>query len=308
MAKRIIAGLWVVLVLLLSVLLLADISNKNFIQDFKNGIFEQNTFGFLGFWEPYVNHYNRGNLYYSLGDYERAIEEYQEALKTASEKPEDCMARINYALSLVVPLDLESLTGDNADEYLSVLYEARDLLCENGCANSDSDKGGHDSDAQRLKNEIEELINLIENPPEPTEEPTPTDSSNPSDQPTPSDGVEPSGEPTPSDGAQPSGEPTPSDGVEPSVSPEPSEEPEPSSGVEPSGEPTPTNEPETSGTPSPAPTIGLDPSGTPMPVPPSPTPVPPDVSLSELMFRAIQNRYGVSSVTDVWNYGYRPSW
>lgn len=295
MAKRIIAGLWIVLVLLLGVLLLADVSNKSFISNFNNGIYQQNPLGFLGFWEPHVNHYNRGNLYYSLGDYERAIEEYQEALSTVSGKPYDCMTRINYALSLVVPLDLENITEDNVDEILAVLYEARDILCENGCAKPNSDHGGHDSDAQKLKNEIEDLIELLENPPEPSEEPTP------SVDPTPSADPTPSGEPSPS--PNPSESPTPS--------PEPSEEPTPS--PDPNASPTPTPDPNDTPTPSPEPSEEPqpspepDPSVTPEPAPQNP--VDPAELLRQLMEDGLQDRYGSnSSGENVWNYGSSTPW
>ncbi len=291
MAKRIIAGLWIVLALLLGVLLLADVSNRNFISNFNSGIYEQNPLGFLGFWEPHVNHYNRGNLYYSLGDYERAIEEYQEALSTVSGKPYDCMTRINYALSLVVPLDLENVTEDNVDEILAVLYEARDILCENGCAKPNSDHGGHDSDAQKLKNEIDELIELLENPPqEPSETPTPSVDPTPSGEPSPS--PNPSDSPTPS--AEPSSEPTPS--------PDPNETPTPS--PEPSGEPTPSPEPSEMPTPTPDPEVTPEPD-------PMPTEVPADPAelLERLMEEGLQDRYGSNSGGEnVWNYGTSTPW
>ncbi|MCQ2516485.1 MAG: tetratricopeptide repeat protein [Saccharofermentans sp.] len=295
MAKRIIAGLWIVLVLLLGVLLFADISNRNFISNFNNGIYEQNRFGFLGFWEPHVNHYNRGNLYYSLGDYERAIEEYQEALSTVNGKPYDCMTRINYALSLVVPLDLENVNEDNVDDILAVLYEARDILCENDCARENSDHGGHDSDAQKLKNQIDELIDLLENPPEPSDTPEP----------------EPSGEPSDTPSVSPSPSPEPSE--EPTPSPETSETPTPSPSPDPNATPTPTDEPEPSGEPSATPTPTVP--GLPLTPPPNPNPTEepepynPEEGLENLMNDGLRDRYGSNaSGQDVWNYGSYTPW
>ena len=183
--KRVIVGIWVLLVIFMGILLLAYYSNRNMIKNYKKEKYEFNQLGFLGFTEPYINPYNRGNIFYSLGDYERAIAEYDLALSYNPPEPADCMIRVNYALALIAPIDPDKINEDNLEEVLDILDEARDILCEDGCAN---DKGtGHYDPAQTLKDEIdefeEELLQQAEPTPEPT--PTPSDPNDPTPTPTP---------------------------------------------------------------------------------------------------------------------------
>ena len=183
--KRVIVGIWVLLVIFMGILLLAYYSNRNMIKNYKKEKYEFNQLGFLGFTEPYINPYNRGNIFYSLGDYDRAIAEYYLALSYNPPEPADCMIRVNYALALIAPIDPDKINEDNLEEVLDILDEARDILCEDGCAN---DKGtGHYDPAQTLKDEIdefeEELLQQAEPTPEPT--PTPSDPNDPTPTPTP---------------------------------------------------------------------------------------------------------------------------
>ena len=183
--KRVIVGIWVLLVIFMGILLLAYYSNRNMIKNYKKEKYEFNQLGFLGFTEPYINPYNRGNIFYSLGDYDRAIAEYDLALSYNPPEPADCMIRVNYALALIAPIDPDKINEDNLEEVLDILDEARDILCEDGCAN---DKGtGHYDPAQTLKDEIdefeEELLQQAEPTPEPT--PTPSDPNDPTPTPTP---------------------------------------------------------------------------------------------------------------------------
>ena len=183
--KRVVVGIWVLLVIFMGILLLAYYSNRNMIKNYKKEKYEFNQLGFLGFTEPYINPYNRGNIFYSLGDYDRAIAEYDLALSYNPPEPADCMIRVNYALALIAPIDPDKINEDNLEEVLDILDEARDILCEDGCAN---DKGtGHYDPAQTLKDEIdefeEELLQQAEPTPEPT--PTPSDPNDPTPTPTP---------------------------------------------------------------------------------------------------------------------------
>ncbi|MBQ2067110.1 MAG: tetratricopeptide repeat protein, partial [Clostridiales bacterium] len=169
--KRVIVGIWVLLVIFMGILLLAYYSNRNMIKNYKKEKYEFNQLGFLGFTEPYINPYNRGNIFYSLGDYDRAIAEYDLALSYNPPEPADCMIRVNYALALIAPIDPDKINEDNLEEVLDILDEARDILCEDGCAN---DKGtGHYDPAQTLKDEIDEFEEELLQQAEPTPEPTP---------------------------------------------------------------------------------------------------------------------------------------
>ena len=243
--KRFLAAVLTLLVMFLAVLLLADYSNNKMIDNYNNGIYENNPLGFLGFMEPYVNSYNRGNIYYTLGQYELAQQEYEQAMQSNLTERQDCRLRVNYALSLVEQIDPNNITEENLDEVLAILDQARDILCENGCASRD-DNSGHYPDAQTLKNEIDEFYDSLINPPG-QDDPTPTP--DPSETPTPT----PEGSETPTPTPEGSETPTPTpEGSEPSGTPTPT----PEGGDEPSGTPTPTPEGgEPSGTPSPTPTM-----------------------------------------------------
>lgn len=237
MMKRIMAAIWTITAMLLAILLLADYSNNRMIEKFNNGQFEQNPLGFLGFMEPQVNYYNRGNVFYSLGQYELAQAEYEQALDCHLYERQDCRLRVNYALSLVESIDPAYITDENLDEVLAILDQARDILCENGCA-SRTDNSGHYPDAQRLKNEIDAFEEWLTTPPEPS--PTPEET------PTPTPGGDETPTPTPEDGETPT--PTPEGGDEgPTPTPEGGEggpTPTPEGGGQGGATPTPTLTPE----------------------------------------------------------------
>jgi len=106
---------------------------------------------------PMISHYNKGNKMYNQGNYDEAIEEYSKALDSSPSKKKECDIRTNQALSLV-----KSIRSDDEDEFkLELLYLAKDVLCENDCAH-ENDNNGHDEEAQKLKNEIDELIKGLE--------------------------------------------------------------------------------------------------------------------------------------------------
>lgn len=128
----------------------------------------------------YIYHYNKGNDAYENGDYESAIEEYETALSYHVPDKKECDIRVNLALAMIAPIDLENLPESEVADTIALLKEARDVLTEDGCAHMD-DNDGHDEDAQTLKNEIDEYIEALENPEpsEPTQEPD--DNQNPSE-------------------------------------------------------------------------------------------------------------------------------
>ena len=240
MMKRIMAAIWTVTAMLLAIIILADYSNNRMIEKYNNGTYEQNPLGFLGFFEPQINYYNRGNIYYQLGQYDLARAEYDRALECNLHDRQDCRARVNYALSLVEEIDPAYITDENLDEVLAILDEARDILCENGCA-SRTDNSGHYPDAQRLKNEIDAFEEFLTATPTPTETPSPT----PSETPTPTPNGEETPTPTPESGEE-TPTPTPEGGDEgPTPTPDGGEGPTPTpEGGEGGATPTPTLTPE----------------------------------------------------------------
>ena len=302
MAKKIAIAIWLVTALLLGILVLNYYGNRNLIERYGSGVYQQNELGFLGFTQPYINHFNRGNVFFQLGDYQKAKQEYQSALNLKPGDPYDCKVRVNYALSYVKPIDVKKINKDNYKDTIEICETAKSILSEKGCATKNND--GHYYAAQKLYNEIdnfiEDLKNQYENPdPSPTPTPTPTPEPNedgntptptptskpdadatetPTPTPTPESGQNETPTPTPTPGggtATPT--PTPGGGPTPTPTPGGPGSPTPTPGGE--GTPTPTPTPGGEGTGTPTPTPGGEGTGTPTPTPggegqgtPTPTP------------------------------------
>lgn len=332
MIKKIAIAIWILTALFLGILCLNYYGNRKLIDKYGEGVYQQNELGFLGFTQPYINHFNRGNVYYQLGDYKKAQLEYQYALNLMPQEPYDCKIRVNYALSYVTPIDVKEIDEDNYKDIIEICEQAKAILSEKDCATEDND--GHYYAAQKLYNEINEFIeslkNQFENPPPPdnpdeTNTPTPTptppqgspkpdadhtDTPTPTPEggtdtptPTPSGGTDtptpsPSGgtdTPTPTPGGEGTDTPTPTPGGEGTGTPTPT----------PGGEgdtPTPTPGGEGTGTPTPTPGGSGEGTGTPTPTPgegdpgegtPTPTPSPED-RIRDVQDRANRDRYGGS--------------
>lgn len=119
----------------------------------------------------YIFHYNRGNEFYELGQYEKAASEYEKSLKFYVPNGKECDIRVNYALSMCAGLNLNDISGLTEDEktvMIGILETAIDILVEEECAHRD-DNNGHDDEAQKLKNELQEIIDMLkqEQPQEP---------------------------------------------------------------------------------------------------------------------------------------------
>ena len=111
----------------------------------------------------YIFHYNRGNEFYELGQHEKAAAEYEKSLKLYVPKGRECDIRVNYALSMCAGLnlnDITALTEDEKTEIINTLETAIDILVEEECAHR-NDNNGHDDEAQKLKNELQEIIDML---------------------------------------------------------------------------------------------------------------------------------------------------
>ena len=289
MVKKIAIAVWLLTATLLGVLVLNFYGNRKLIGNFNQGVYQQNEMGFLGFTQPYINHFNRGTVFYKLGDYEKAKQEYQMALNLRPSDPYDCKTRVNYALSFVTPIDTSAIDEDNYEDVIEICEQAKAILSEKKCATENND--GHYYAAQKLYNEIndfeDELRNQFENPPEDTPTPSPTPSQDPNETQTPTPTPKPDADqtdtptPTPTpQGDTSSPTPTPQgDSQTPTPSPNGTQTPTPTPGGDsptPTDTGTPTPSPgDNSGTPTPSPG---DNSGTPTPSPggdsgtPTPTP------------------------------------
>lgn len=132
------------------------------------------------FFQLYIYHYNKGNEAYENGDYEQAVEAYEQALACHVPDKKECNIRVNLALAMIAPIDIEHLDASEVDATIELLKEARDVLTEEDCAHMD-DEDGHDKDAQKLKDEIDEYIDMLENPEQTKPEQDSDDNQDPSE-------------------------------------------------------------------------------------------------------------------------------
>lgn len=167
--KKIIIILYVVMAVVLISLGVNYYSNEKWIEKYEEGKFETNQLSFLGFTQPYIAPYNKGNMYYELGEYELAIEQYEKAIQKHPSKRKECDIRINMALAIIAPIDediFENGSIENEDDgkseidkAIDILERASDVLTKKDCAN---EKGkGHSKKAQKLYDEIQEMIKKL---------------------------------------------------------------------------------------------------------------------------------------------------
>lgn len=161
MKKILVAGLIIVSVIFMC-MGINYVSNERMIHQYNNEVYQINNFDVLGFFQPYIGPYNRGNIYYKLGNYDTAVQEYQKALEKHPSKRKECKIRINLALAMVEKLDFENITLEDRDEMIRVLDEAIAVLTEKNCANLDQESG-HDKDAQQLEIELSQLKEALQN-------------------------------------------------------------------------------------------------------------------------------------------------
>ncbi len=140
--------------------------NHNFVKAYEAedyDITREEKLLFLNFPQSFIPYYNLGNAAYKEGDYNLAVNRYTNALAQHPTGEMDCQIRINLALSLCNTIDFYNLTTqEKIDTALFVLYKARDVLLENGCATDEGD--GHNADAQQLKEDIDRMIEMLKNP------------------------------------------------------------------------------------------------------------------------------------------------
>ena len=134
MVKKIAIAVWILTAAFLGILVLNYFGNRRMIENYDQGVYQQNELGFLGFTQPYINHFNKGNIFYQMGDYQKAKQEYQLALNLRPQDPYDCKIRVNYALSYVTPIDVKSITEENYKDIIEICETAKSILSEKDCA------------------------------------------------------------------------------------------------------------------------------------------------------------------------------
>lgn len=129
--------------------------NERMLKQYKEGSYMENKLAFLGFTEPCISAYNRGNVHYQKAEYGAAITDYQTALTCFPSAKKECSIRINLVLAMITKLETGELTKEQVSTNLSIIKESKEVLTIHGCATSDHK--GHSEKAQTLYDELSEL-------------------------------------------------------------------------------------------------------------------------------------------------------
>lgn len=162
MKKKILIIIYIVVLLICCVPAFRYIYNEVVISCCNRGDYSISTepLSALNLGESYIAHYNQGNIYYKSDKFEDAIESYKKALEQNPPEDKECSIRINLALAMLGTMAEDYSTEENVEASLETLKGARDVLLERGCAANDTD--GHNKTAQKLKDEIDEIIKQLE--------------------------------------------------------------------------------------------------------------------------------------------------
>ncbi|MBP5261338.1 MAG: hypothetical protein J6Z43_04325, partial [Clostridiales bacterium] len=155
MKLKILIAVYVVVALICGKVLLNYFYNESVINAYEDENYSVNDDMLLALnvFEPYIAHYNNANILYKMGQYQEAFDEYQAAIDCGIPHYTECPVRINQALSVIAQLDKNYKDPANIEKSLELLYQARDILLEDGCA--DKKGKGHSKKAERLKRDIE---------------------------------------------------------------------------------------------------------------------------------------------------------
>lgn len=163
--KKILSVVYIILVIVLFKFIITFSINESFISNYNKEIYDTykvKTILVLNIFQPYIAHYNYGNILYKNNDFDEAIEEYKKALNFFPPKYKECDIRINLALAMLKKIDVNNANEDNKNKTLEILENAKDILCEDGCANREDDNG-HSPEAEKLKADIEKMEKELQN-------------------------------------------------------------------------------------------------------------------------------------------------
>ncbi len=157
--KKVLILIYIVLIIVFIKFAGTFILNKYYIAKLDDGDIESANFEnflWLNFEEPYVVYYNLGNKHYEENEFADAIKEYEEALEIENiPEKKECSIRINLALARIGTIKSDYDAKENIEDTLDKLKKAKDVLLEEDCAREDGD--GHSIEAQKLKEEIDEI-------------------------------------------------------------------------------------------------------------------------------------------------------
>lgn len=163
MKRKMVIGLYIILVLLVLKLIYNQVLNKILITNYNNSKYNENyakALTYINFPQQYIANYNYGNILYKKGEYEKAIEQYEEALNGIIPKEKECNIRINYALSICKTVQVDESDSESIKNAIQTYEKAIEVLTEKGCANKDDDNG-HNKKAEQLKKDIQKEIERL---------------------------------------------------------------------------------------------------------------------------------------------------
>lgn len=163
MKKKCIICIYIVLFVIFVKLTFNFIYNEIVIVKYNKGNYSSDVSALMQFnwFQPYIVHYNNGNLSYQEEDFDTAIEEYSKALALNPPKYKECSIRINMALAMIGRMGEDFDAPENIDNSIAQLTAAKDVLLADKCATEEDD--GHSEAAEKLKEEIEEMIQKLQN-------------------------------------------------------------------------------------------------------------------------------------------------
>lgn len=158
--KRGIVVVWLVTATCIVMLGANYVLNERAIAKYEKGTVTEKSFKKQGLIQPYVYYFNKGNVYFGEEKYTQAVECYKAALKKNPPKEKECKIRINLVLSNLAMISLENLSEEEREQVVVLLKDNISILTCKGCA-SEEREGGHDEEAQKLKNEIQDMIDQL---------------------------------------------------------------------------------------------------------------------------------------------------
>ena len=100
------------------------------------------------------------NEYYDSYKYSNAADEYNKALSYPVPDGEECAIKVNLVLAKIALVNFDNVQEADLSDTIDLLSDCIDLLCEDGCAHK-NDENGHDSTAQELKDELEQILEKL---------------------------------------------------------------------------------------------------------------------------------------------------
>lgn len=162
-------ALLVVTAIILGFFLVRHLMNASFLDKYDKGVYatkNEEKLKKVNVVEGYLPYYNLGNVYYKEEKYDDAIASYKKALEYHPSHGKECSVRINLALAMIKKIKFDAIaTEKDRDRAIDQLLAARAVLCEEGCADADDDNG-HSEEAEKLKKDIDDMIEQLKNPPE----------------------------------------------------------------------------------------------------------------------------------------------